>query len=285
VKTSWFLLSLALMGCGLFSSPAPNVPQPKAPVDRGVEGAFEAWVASDLVWCDARALGAVWGIDDMYETKTRVGGFLARGERDTLMRELENARIQADLAKEAVCPWHELSYHYDDMEKLGEYWGIPVWDAKTKAARHASAGRRQLVDEALEIAAATAAAIDVHGDPEHDLQHEELTVEYCDAKLLAAGWSLDLREAKVQLATKLEMLGMEQVIWALDDARSNVLKETTEPVCAFHETVFKISDAEVLAHAWGTDLSDTKTKIATKVFHGQRDDLRTQLTAARQHVE
>lgn len=109
------------------------------PVD---DAALEAFFTSDYTYCDARLIGALWRID-ITQAKAEIGQKILNGYAENLPAILNEARATAS------CDFADTGLGYEDAEKLAAVWGVPVGEAKAKAAAFYTAGRSALVKEAL----------------------------------------------------------------------------------------------------------------------------------------
>ncbi|NNJ76657.1 MAG: hypothetical protein HKP56_16035 [Anderseniella sp.] len=98
-------------------------------------------------YCDAKLLGAYWGMD---VTRAKVEGgqkILASGNQG-----ISNvkAALQASRGARNKCVWGDTQLSYRDAEKLAGYWGTSTpYDAKLKAADFYTNGRPGIVTNIL----------------------------------------------------------------------------------------------------------------------------------------
>ncbi len=119
----------------LADNPAAVAPQ----VD---DAALDAFYASAYTYCDAKLIGALWHID-MTQAKAEIGQKILNGYGDNLPQILSAARL------EAQCDFSDTGLSYSDAEKLASVWGVPVVQAKDKAAHHYTQGNSAAVQAAL----------------------------------------------------------------------------------------------------------------------------------------
>lgn len=90
---------------------------------------------------------------------------------------------------------------------------------------------------------------------------------YCDAVVLSGIWGEDAWEAKVRAGRKLSDGGADGVRAAVDEARS-AARAGRGRTCSFVETGYAYADAELLAQAWGSGVTEAKTRVESKVLWG-----------------
>jgi hypothetical protein len=97
---------------------------------------------------------------------------------------------------------------------------------------------------------------------------------YCDAKMVAALWGLNISAGKDRIGNKI-LYGIEYVV---DQDLANSRQRGNS--CSFEDTEFTYEDAQRLSNAWGGRLSvwDAKTKIAAFVTAGQSSEIRAQMS-------
>jgi hypothetical protein len=105
--------------------------------------------------------------------------------------------------------------------------------------------------------------------------------EYCDAKMVAALWGLDVYAGKLRIGNKI-LYGIADIV---EEDLTNSRQRGNS--CNFNETGFSYRDARRLSNAWGGRLSvwDAKTKIAAFVTAGQSSQIRAQMNNSRSHAD
>lgn len=92
---------------------------------------YNHFVLSDYGYCDAMKLAQVWNIETS-QAKLAIGRKVQGGMTE---------RIDLDIASTAnsvSCSWGETSLTLNDATALASFWGVPIGDAKQKAANYAS---------------------------------------------------------------------------------------------------------------------------------------------------
>lgn len=102
---------------------------------------------------------------------------------------------------------------------------------------------------------------------------------YCDARVLAAYWKVEVYEAKARIGAELSGgSSARKVDLTLAQARKK-LKGKNRVMCDFWETRYVYDDAAALAGAWGTSIEDAKVRIGREVSLGRSVALDNKLLA------
>jgi hypothetical protein len=190
--------------------------------------------------------------------------------RDTVFYEVEGARKVP-----AKCTFGEAGYDYDDSVLLASVWGTDPDGARKIVEEKISYGDEYSVIWALEEARAGEATPPTAEDAavEAFLLGDRYT--YCDARLLAAHWQIDVYAAKVTIGTKIR------------NRQEGVLDATLQPAryaavargetCAFWETGYTYEDAVRLASTWRTSVEIAKARVGDMVMRGENPAVRQML--------
>lgn len=104
---------------------------------------LEAYQSSRYNYCDAKLLGAVWGLDP-FEGKLQVGYKIIHGLESNLEALLGESRT-----KDNTCTWDDTGLTPQDASTLASVWGTTVRNARTRAAQHYTWGTSGQVRNAL----------------------------------------------------------------------------------------------------------------------------------------
>jgi hypothetical protein len=100
---------------------------------------------------------------------------------------------------------------------------------------------------------------------------------YCDAKLIADLWGIEVDAAKVQIGQKIRN--------GIGGNIPSILRQSRRAgnACEWEDTGYSYEDAEKLAQLWATDTPyDAKLKVAQYLTNGQRYVVERALRAATQ---
>jgi hypothetical protein len=97
---------------------------------------------------------------------------------------------------------------------------------------------------------------------------------YCDAKLLANFWGIDVFQAKETGGAKIRLKNEKTLKSVLKKARK-------QSACNFEDTQVSFEDAEKLAGFWGIDVVQSKDKIAALYTAGKSKDVAKALEQAK----
>ncbi|MBN03551.1 hypothetical protein [Ponticaulis sp.] len=104
-----------------------------------VGGNFETYVASSYGYCDAKKIASVWG-QSILDGKLTIASKVSAGLTD-----LADADIAS--ATSVSCDWSEAELSYDDAQRLADFWGNSVEEAKSKVAtRMSEIGHKRFVE-------------------------------------------------------------------------------------------------------------------------------------------
>lgn len=106
------------------------------------------------------------------------------------------------------------------------------------------------------------------GEQEDFMAWSQSGYSYCDARVLATYWKVDVDQAKARVGRQIKA-GAGRKIQAQLDAAHKKLKGKKRVECDFWETTYSYEDAEALAGAWGVDVMDAKTRIARQASLGR----------------
>ncbi len=110
---------------------------------QSADQAREAFFGSGYTYCDAKLVGALWGMDPD-QGKAEIGYKVLGGFTANLRQILDDSRANGN-----YCDWSDTGLSYSDAEQLAQVWGLSTWQAKLKAADHFTQGRSYMVNNAL----------------------------------------------------------------------------------------------------------------------------------------
>lgn len=106
---------------------------------------YGTFFQSGYVFCDAKMLGELWGLD-IGEAKMTIGRKIINGVGPVVPEILDQARRGG-----IVCEWMDTGHTYADAERLASIWGLSEpYQAKLRAEQLYTAGRSDIVIGALE---------------------------------------------------------------------------------------------------------------------------------------
>ena len=111
----------------------------------GEDEFLDVYVNSAYNYCDAKLVGAAFGGASPYEGKIAIGQKLYHDAPDLVEGLLSTSR-----ALGRRCDWNDVPHNYNDAEALGEFWGVSIWEAKTKIAGYYTNGDSSIVLDVLE---------------------------------------------------------------------------------------------------------------------------------------
>ena len=115
--------------------------QPAAAQSR--QDAWEAFSSSRYNYCDAKMLGAVWGMD-ADGGKVEIGMKILNGIEGNLEPLFQESRQSGN-----ECNWEDTGLMYRDALTLASVWGTTPYEAKLTAATHYTYGTSGQVRNAL----------------------------------------------------------------------------------------------------------------------------------------
>lgn len=229
--------------------------------------------------CDMRRLTEFYGTQAKVKRVLRAVGRDSKALVDTpngpmwsgVYNEVEGARKVP-----AKCTFGEAGYDYDDSVLLARVWGTDPAGAKGIVEQKIATGNEYAVLWVLEEArlgfvpeptTAEDAAIAAF------LTGDRFT--YCDARLLAEHWQIDVHAAKVAIGTKLRARQEDVLDATLRPAR--YVAVSRGKTCEFWETGYGYEDAERLAMLWRIPVPDAKARVGDMVMRGENVVLRQML--------
>ena len=129
----------------LFLSTALSTAVPMTPAfAQSAQSARAAFFNSQYTYCDAKMVGAFWGLSPE-RGKIEIGSKIVNRIAGNLPRVLAQSRRAGN-----ACSWEDTGLSYSDAELLADIWGLRTpYNAKVKAARHYTMGRSNVVANAL----------------------------------------------------------------------------------------------------------------------------------------
>ena len=104
-----------------------------------VDGDISAYADSDYGFCDAKKIASVWG-QSVWEGKITISNKINAG-----ITHLADADIES--ARNVSCDWTEAGLNFEDAQRLADFWGNSVDEAKSKVAtRMSEIGHKRFVE-------------------------------------------------------------------------------------------------------------------------------------------
>ena len=212
---------------------------------------------SAYTYCDAKLVGAVWGMDP-YEGKIQIGMKILGGYAENLGPLLQTSRNRG-----FACEWADTGLSYNDAEQLGELWGVEPWDAKARAARMFTMGNSGEVYGVLG-----------GGESDgHDPDMEQTALDrfwasgysYCDAKMIGELYGTDTYQGKIEIGNKIGAGLIANIPLVLNESRERGAS------CDWADLPYGYSNAQVLAAAWGMDVASAKAAAGDLATWGRID--------------
>lgn len=144
-------LSLSLISCIPTSVPLNTTSNPTGPHATPAQGpvqytdaqAFQKYANNGYNYVDAKVLAQFWGERSPSDAKVRLGHKMLHSGPSQGRAYVSDARNSA--LRRPVDQWpvwfEDGNYSYNDMERLGRYWGRGTWEAKVKVARQLIQGQ------------------------------------------------------------------------------------------------------------------------------------------------
>lgn len=254
-------------------------PSPAEVVDADAPNdAWKPFFDHGLAYCDAAVLAKAWG-GSPEEAKTRAGTKIAGGDARILDEVLADAR-RAVKDPEAVCPFHQSEYSFDDVADLAALWEMDVAEAKARVERKLVWGDRDVIEEALREARTPRGAAERPNDEALRGRFWDAKYTTCDAEVIASHWKMDVLAAKSFAGQKLEWGNRPYLEDELRAAREALVAEREE-LCPFYRSDYAYADAEALAAVWKIDVEDAKARVTDKLFWGHDDQIKAALASAK----
>lgn len=286
------LLALVGFGCGTkqpeTAPPAAGVAPTAQPATQPAGEVTPAAPAADPLtlffdqgyrYCDAVLLGAAWGVEP-YEAKIRMGERLQGGDRAAVESKLGTVRAAAREGTGRACTFVETGFTSADAERLADAWVGSVSEAKALIVSKVHWGNYEGVERLLSQAAGTAARHDGPDEQARRAFFDSDRVDYCHAKMLAAAWGSEITEAKTILGHKVMAGRWDLLDGTLQQARDHAQAHPAAQ-CDFIDTSFTSADAQALAQAWETTVTEAKAALARKYLFGIERDVRDELRGRR----
>ncbi|MED5370672.1 MAG: hypothetical protein VX899_06650 [Myxococcota bacterium] len=235
-------------------------------------GDLSPFFESEFDYCDAKVLAAFWG-EDLSQAKATISQKLTAGGPEVVHFALKMAQERALQAGNPTCSVYEMGYTVADAEALAQNWGYTTQEAKAAMFnKYLNVGEKGLVEALKASNAPTVMKPPAAPPPAQDGPK----MQYCDAKVVAAMWGIDVTTAKASLQGKLD--GGRRDLF--DEALHDAYARPDAPSCDWTEVRYQYEDAVVLSQLWGMSLQDTKAQIAKKVSAGNSEVVDQMLMAA-----
>ncbi len=215
---------------------------------------------SAYTYCDAKLVGALWGMDP-YDGKIQIGMKILGGYAENLVDVLQSSRDRGN-----ACEWGDTGLSYDDAETLANAWGIETWDAKARAASMFTMGDSGVVESLLGGAG-------YDEDDMHDPDMEQSALDrfwssgysYCDAKMIGELYGTDTYQGKIEIGNKIGAGLVANIPLVLNESRERGAS------CDWADLPYGYSNAQVLAAAWGMDVASAKAAAGDLATWGRID--------------
>ncbi|MFZ1743678.1 MAG: hypothetical protein WAT93_12545 [Pontixanthobacter sp.] len=221
--------------------------------------AYDVFFASRYTYCDAVMIGKLWGIDTG-DAKAQIGEKILTGIGDNIPEVLELSRQAGN-----QCEWSDLTYDYDDAERINQLWGLGgVDEAKTKIQLLASGGNQSWVDAALANPFSAQTAQGAQG-PAYDVYYSS-RYTYCDAAMVGKYWGMDTGSAKAEIGQKILIGGGGNVDSILEESRN------AGNQCDWSDVPYSYEDAERISQIWDLGgVEQAKSKITMLATAGHQN--------------
>lgn len=243
-----------------------------------------AYNRSSFNICDVKVLSAYWGSLE-FDTKSTISGKIQAGGEPLVSAALKDARYKALQAGEPKCSIGEMGYTADDAQAIADSWNYDLFEAKSAMFnKYLNQGKEGLAESVADARAASGhmtaaeAGEDDMGEPSSSAidtfwQQSDL----CEARMLAHVWNQEIYETKVQIGEKLQA-GMGDAVRS--QVNASYFTESA-PSCEWADLQYGYGDAEALSKYWGSEVSETKTRMTHKIRSGNREFLDEELGRAR----
>ncbi len=154
---------------------------------------FNTYLESDYTYYDAEALAEIWGLDEVYDAKIKLGTLLQAGADIPIEPGSTQPVPQpVDATALALDAFWASDYAYQDALELAEYWGLEnPYDAKIKMGTLLKAGYELPIEPGEMVGPFTF--------------YNEIGYTWGDAEDLAAYWGIEsTNDAKYKAAALLE---------------------------------------------------------------------------------
>jgi hypothetical protein len=208
----------------------------------------EIFFENGFTYCDAKLVAAMWQIDAM-QVKTYLGQKIERFGVPAIQALVASSRNRG-----VVCEWTDVPHSYEDAERLAAYWRMPdPAQAKAKVTDLYTNGMSAQVLAAL--AAAPPAAQPTAAPADDITAFFTAGYTYCDAKLVASLWQIDIDSAKSAMGRKVVEGNQGLIAPLLTEARGVAS-------CEWADLPYTFDDAVALGGAWGVAPDRAKVKAA-----------------------
>lgn len=285
------LLSLLGLACGGGDPVIQNGEQeasqpPPHDLQGGLPSAAElaAYNSSNFNICDVKVLGAYWGSLE-YDTKSTISSKIMAGGEPLVSAALKQGRSKALSAGQPTCSVTEMGYTPDDAQAVADNWKYDLFEAKSAMFnKYLNQGKEGLAEEVERSRAAAGfmTAAQAGEDDEGEAPNAAIEAfweqsDMCEARMLAHIWNQDVYETKVQIGEKL-LADMGAAVRSQVNASYYV---ASAPQCSWSDLNYRYEDAAALSKYWGSEVSETKTRMTHKIRSGNRDYLNEELQRAR----
>ena len=269
--------------------PPPLPPTGGRPAPNPYSEALDKYFDQGYNYCDAKVLGAYWGISPD-DAKFRLGSkMLHHGPADGQVH-IRNARTIAlrKPVKDMPVWFSDGGYRFGDAELLGKFWGRGTWEAKLKMTRLLVGGNDAAIKAALKAAGSRPDAGPPPPPPPRPGERAALDKFYSqgynfiDAKVLGAFWGESAHDAKYRLGQKMLAHGPDDGALHIHNARTAALrKSVSEMPVWFTDGGYKFDDAVVLGKYWGGGTGEAKHKMTRFLIEGKDQVIKAALKAAK----
>ena len=284
------LLSLLGLACGggdaVVEAPNPDAASlyKEGPPGLSEEAELAAYNSSDFNICDVKVLGAFWGSME-YDTKSTISGKILDGGVPLVTQSLGLARERALERGEPKCTIAELGYTPDDAQAVADNWKYDLFEAKSAMFnKYLNVGKKGLAEEVARSRAAAGFMTAAEAGEDDDGEAPDAGInafwdqsDMCEARMLAHVWNQGIYETKVQIGEKL-LADMGEAVRSQVNAAYFV---SSAPACSWSDLSYGYQDAEALSKYWGSEVSETKTRMTHKIRSGNREFLNEELQRAR----
>jgi hypothetical protein len=283
------LLSLLGLACGggdpVIQSGEQEASEPPHDVQGALPTADElaAYTNSSFTMCDVKVLGAYWGSLE-YDTKETISSKILAGGEPLVGVALDEGRSKALSTGQPTCSIAEMGYTPSDAQAVADNWNYDLSEAKSAMFnKYLNQGKDWLADEVARSRSATGHMTAAEAGEDDDGELPDAGIEafwdqsdMCEARMLAHIWNQGLYETKVQIGEKL-LADMGEAVRS--QVNASYFTESA-PECSWSDLSYGYDDAQALSKYWGSEVSETKTRMTHKIRSGNREYLNEELQRA-----
>lgn len=222
--------------------------------------------------CEVKQIAAEWKMS-IGQAKKELKREIAKGDK-SYYSALDSAAYMP-----ANCRFSETGLLRSDAETLAGLWGTDVPGAMRNIEQKFANGDGKLVRDAL---AGKMPPTDWKADADEAGRFFASNYHYCDARVLADLWGIDVYSGKKLIGRKLNWGDPATMSYLEGElARGRAQAAAAGHPCEFVELSYSYDDATTLASVWGVPVEQAKTRMADMVMKGRDGELRQQIAMRR----